>query len=315
MKIGSKISQVRLLIFIYLLCLTSSSSLSFSQQTDPFYLKAFEKAQQAFLAKDYPSAVRDFEIAIFGLAKDKNLQAKACLYLGLSYFYLRDIKACEKYLREAADLMGREGMQALEIPEEARPDLDKLMTFFNIKPAQPAQPTGALPPQKPEQQGKPSEQAPVTEGPPQPSLGQEKPVSANSSASVKHEEKALQEPGQKEVGKNVPPITLNNLKEGDLLPLEMVDTQPLLLKRMEAVYPSWARSHRIEGSVIVNALVSEEGKVIKTEVAQGMNEAPGFNQAAIDAVRKWRFSPASVKGIKVKVWIRVAIMFKVQEPG
>jgi protein TonB len=284
-----------------------------AQQIDPFYLQLFEKAQKSFLAKNYEQAASDFEIASFGLVDDKELRAKALVYLGLSHYYLKDMISSEKYLRGAADLMAEKGIESLKIDESAWPDLDKLMTFFNIRRAQPAQPPDAPPPQKPEQQGKPSEQAPVPGAPPQPSPGQEKPASTNSSASIKPEEKAPQEPAQKEAGKNLPQITLENLKEGDLLPLDMVETQPAVIKRVSADYPSAARSFRIEGTVMINALISEKGDVIKTEIISGIKGTFGFNQSAQRAVRQWKFEPATIRGIKVKVWMPIAITFKGQE--
>jgi protein TonB len=285
------------------------------QQIDPFYRALLEKAQKSFLAKNYEEAARDFEIASFGLMGEKALRARAYVYISLSRYYLKDMKTSEKYLREAADLMGEEGIESLKIDESAWPDLNKLMTFFNIKLAQSAQPTDAPLPQKPEQQGKPSEQAPTTEAPPQPSPGQEKPVSTNSSAPIKPEDKAPQEPAQKEASKNLPQITLDNIKEGDLLPLDMVETQPAVLKRVPADYPAAARSFRIEGTIIMNALISEKGDVIKTEIINGIKGAFGFNQSAQRAVRQWKFDPATIRGINVKVWMRIAIVFKIQEPG
>jgi TonB family protein len=285
-----------------------------AQQIDPFYRALLEKAQKSFLAKNYEQAARDFEIASFGFMGDKALRAKAYVYISISCYYLKDMKSCEKYLRDAADLIGEEGMQALEVFEEARPDLDKLMTFFNIRRAQPAQPTDARLPQKLEQQEKPSEQAPANEAPPQSSPGQEKPISANSSPPIKPEEKPPQEPAQQDAGKNLSQITLDNLKEGDLLSLDMVETQPTVLKRVPADYPSAARSFRIEGTVMMKALISEKGDVIKTEIINGITGAFGFNQSAQRAVRQWKFEPATIKGIKVKVWITVAIVFKFQEP-
>jgi len=66
----------------------------------------------------------------------------------------------------------------------------------------------------------------------------------------------------------------------------------------------------IEGTVIINALISEKGDVIETEIIQGIKNAVGFDQAALKAIRQWKFEPASVKGINVKVWMRVGIEFK-----
>jgi len=119
--------------FFALATIIALSALSLSaRQTDPFYLTLLEKAQKSFLAKNYQDAARDFEIAAFGLAGNKELQAKAKVYLGLCRYYLKDMQASEKSLSEAADLMGDQGFTSLEIYEAAWPDLDKLISFFNL---------------------------------------------------------------------------------------------------------------------------------------------------------------------------------------
>jgi TonB family protein len=254
-----------------------------SQQIDPFYRTLFEKAQKSFLAKNYTEAAKDLEIASFGLTADKNLKAKAYIYLGLCRYYLKDTASSEKYLREAADLVGEQGFENLQIYESALPDLEKLLTFFNLKPAQ-----GIVPP-----------------------LITEKPIQTNPVDPKKSEEKAPEKSAQNELSKP-PQITLDNLKEGDLLTLDMVDTRPVILKRVQADYPAPARRSRLEGRVMVNALISEKGDVIKTEIIQGIKGAFGFNQESQRAVRNWKFEPATIKGIKVKVWMPIAIEFKVK---
>lgn len=258
-----------------------------SEQIDPFYLRLLEKAQKSFLGKNYEDAARDFEIASFGLTGDKTLRAKAYVYLSLSRYYLKDIKSSEKYMREAADLMGEKELATLEIYESALPDLEKLLTFFNIRPAQ-------------------------EESPPQPPQVPEKPIKPDADTPAKSEEKV---PDKNPVKKptQTPQKTLDELKEGDIVPLEMVDTPPTVLKRVQADYPAAARSFGIEGTIIVNALISEKGDVIKTEIVKGIKGAFGFNQSAQRAVSRWKFEPASIKGIKVKVWMPIAIVFKKQE--
>jgi TonB family protein len=285
-----------ILIWIFFVC---ESGLSSQQrpQIDPFYVQLLEKAQKSFLAKNYEEAIRQLEIAAFGLAQDKVLQAKAYVYLGLSHFYLKDIKKSEKFLRQAADIMGDEGFASLAIQESSLPDLEKLLVFFNIKPAQPPQPAEATPHQQQEKQGKPP------------------PLQANPGPPQKTQKTVEKEPAknaQKEPAKATP-ITLDNIKEGDIVPLEMVDTLPVVIKRVQADYPAAARSFRIEGTIIVNALISEKGAVIKTEIIKGIKGAFGFNQSAQSAVHQWKFEPASIKGIKVKVWMPIAIVFKKQE--
>ena len=64
---------------------------------------------------------------------------------------------------------------------------------------------------------------------------------------------------------------------------------PGLIKRVEPVYPPIARTARLEGTVVVDAIIQEDGTVSDVTVLSSSN--PVFNQACIDAVRRWRFTP------------------------
>jgi len=105
------------------------------QETDAFYKNLFKKGEKSFLAKNYKEAVKELEIAVFGLYKEKELRGKAYVYLSLSYYYLKDVKKCEKYLREAFDLLGDEGLKKLELDKPARSDLEKLIEYFKLREA------------------------------------------------------------------------------------------------------------------------------------------------------------------------------------
>jgi len=107
-----------------------------SQQVDPFYTGIFEKAQKAFLAKKYEEAARQFEIASFGFAADKTMRARAWVYLGICHYHLKNIAKSEEFMLQASELVGEEGFESIGIAEAARPDLDKLLIFFNIRPAE-----------------------------------------------------------------------------------------------------------------------------------------------------------------------------------
>jgi len=106
------------------------------QETDAFYKNLFKKGEKSFLAKNYKEAVKELEIAVFGLYKEKELRGKAYVYLSLSYYYLKDVKKCEKYLREAFDLLGDEGLKKLELDKPARSDLEKLIKYFKLSDAE-----------------------------------------------------------------------------------------------------------------------------------------------------------------------------------
>jgi len=265
-----------------------------ARQTDPFYLSILEKAQKSFLAKNYGEAARDFDIAAFGLAGNKTLQAKAYVYLSLCRYYLKDMQASERSLRQAAALMGEGGFSALEIYESAWPDLDKLTAFYNLALTQ----NDALP----KEVEKP---LPLD---PEPQVA--KPIEPATKPEEKAAKVAAKDTEQNTAASSPSDLKLDEIKEGDILPLDLVDTPPVRIKSFPAVYPEYARSRSIEGTVTINALISEKGDVIDTEILTNIKNAVGFDRASLRAVRQWKFQPATVKGIKVKVWIPVAIEFK-----
>jgi len=114
-----------------------------------------------------------------------------------------------------------------------------------------------------------------------------------------------------------PPTTVNapeppKTKEGDLVPLEQVNTPPVLLKTVSPKYPPLALQMKIEGTIQVNALISETGDVINTRVIKRSSNVYGLDKASEEAVRKWKFKPAQKDGVNVKVWKQVSVVFKLE---
>lgn len=64
---------------------------------------------------------------------------------------------------------------------------------------------------------------------------------------------------------------------------------PGLVKRVEPQYPPIARTARVEGTVVVDAIIRKDGTVSDVKVLKSSNAM--FEQACIDAVRQWRFTP------------------------
>ncbi len=277
------------------------------QQSDPFYVGLLEKAQKSFLAKKYEEAARSFEIAAFGLLDNKSMRAKALVYLGLCRYYLKDLGAAENSLREAASLMGEEGFKNLAIYETAWPELEKLLVFFNLSPPQNINVPKEVEKISPDFVIKPSNETPGDPLAKPEKIPEENP--SKSSPENKRQESATKQ-SQADPDSARTNLRLNEIKEGDLVPLELLDSPPKVIKRVAAVPPILAGASENEGTVILNVLVSEKGAVIKTEIIKGMKQVFGFDQAAQRAVKQWKFEPGSVKGIKVKVWIPVAIEFK-----
>ena len=104
-----------------------------------------------------------------------------------------------------------------------------------------------------------------------------------------------------------------SVQPGDLVPLEEVDIQPALIKRIEPRYPPLAFSMGQSGTVTVNSLISETGDVIRTEILKGIRGGRGFESAAETAIKQWKFRPARKGGVNVKVWKPIEINFKLSE--
>jgi protein TonB len=72
------------------------------------------------------------------------------------------------------------------------------------------------------------------------------------------------------------------------------------------VYPAMAQSARIGGVVIIEATIGADGKVIDTKI---LRSVPLLDQAALDAVRQWEYTPTLLNGVPVPVVVTVTINF------
>jgi protein TonB len=96
--------------------------------------------------------------------------------------------------------------------------------------------------------------------------------------------------------------------EGQVVDLTPDVVKPEILNRVNPSYPPIAQQKKIEGTVIIGILVSERGDVAEAKVLRGGGY--GLNEAALSAVRKWKFRPAVKEGKRVKVWMTYPIVFK-----
>jgi protein TonB len=100
---------------------------------------------------------------------------------------------------------------------------------------------------------------------------------------------------------------------GDLMDLDKVSIPPTLIKRVDPKYPLQAFNMGISGTITVNALISETGDVLRTEILKGIKGGYGFEKSAETAVRQWKFRPAEKDGIPVRVWKPIDINFKLSQ--
>ncbi len=76
-------------------------------------------------------------------------------------------------------------------------------------------------------------------------------------------------------------------------------------------YPEIARKAGIEGKVIIQVLVSEKGKVIKTRIIKSLGHS-GCDEAAVKAIRGVKWKPALQRDKPVKVWVAIPVIFRLK---
>jgi protein TonB len=77
--------------------------------------------------------------------------------------------------------------------------------------------------------------------------------------------------------------------------------------RIEPRYTESARRVRLEGTVVLEAIIDQRGEVVNLHPLRSL--PLGLTEAAIEAVRQWRFRPATLFGKPVKVYFTVTVQF------
>jgi periplasmic protein TonB len=75
---------------------------------------------------------------------------------------------------------------------------------------------------------------------------------------------------------------------------------------VDPAYPNIARTARVEGVVILEAVIDQLGRVESVRVLRSI---PLLDQAALDAVRQWRFTPTLLNGTPVSIVMMVTVNF------
>ncbi len=91
-----------------------------------------------------------------------------------------------------------------------------------------------------------------------------------------------------------PPVRLSHMSEGDLV------------RKILPVYPPLARSARIQGQVLLQAMISKQGVIEDLKVLSGH---PMLVPAAKEAVRQWRYRPYVLNNEPVEVETQITVTF------
>jgi len=80
-----------------------------------------------------------------------------------------------------------------------------------------------------------------------------------------------------------------------------------IVSKVTPEYPALARQLKIEGTVDLEALVSEQGAVEDVKIVSGN---PMLTKSAVEAVKKWKFAPSTESGKAVKALVPITLNFK-----
>ena len=86
-------------------------------------------------------------------------------------------------------------------------------------------------------------------------------------------------------------------------------TAPQKIRHVAPIYPPIALAARREGVVILEAVIDEEGRVRDVKILRSVQL---LDQAAMDAVRQWRFTPTLLSGEPVPIVMTFTVDFKLQ---
>ncbi len=85
-------------------------------------------------------------------------------------------------------------------------------------------------------------------------------------------------------------------------------TKGLLVYRTEPMYPLLAQQARVQGTVVLTAIIDKGGNVERLQLVSGN---PLLAPAAIDAVKQWRYKPFLLNGQPVEIETTVTVNFQV----
>ena len=82
--------------------------------------------------------------------------------------------------------------------------------------------------------------------------------------------------------------------------------QASLIRQVRPPYPPLAKQARIQGAVVLEAVISKEGIIINLKVISGH---PWLIPSALDAVRQWRYKPTLLNNEPVEVLTNIRVNF------
>jgi protein TonB len=88
--------------------------------------------------------------------------------------------------------------------------------------------------------------------------------------------------------------------------------EPAVIKKQTLpVYPELAVRTHVEGAVVLDATIGQDGKLHDITVVSGH---PLLVPAALDCVKQWRYRPAVLNGVIIPSPANIRVQFRIQQP-
>jgi TonB family protein len=88
---------------------------------------------------------------------------------------------------------------------------------------------------------------------------------------------------------------------------------PVLVEKTQATYTSSAMRAKLQGFVVIAAVIGVDGKVGQTRVIQSLDQTYGLDDEALRVAKLWRFTPGSKDGVPVPVAANIEIGFSLRD--
>ena len=86
-------------------------------------------------------------------------------------------------------------------------------------------------------------------------------------------------------------------------------TPPRIGRRVEPEFPASARPGRDKCLVTLSAVVEKDGTVGEVTVLESTNRGLGFEESAVEALKKWRYKPARLGDKPIRIYFTVTVEF------
>jgi TonB family protein len=118
--------------------------------------------------------------------------------------------------------------------------------------------------------------------------------------------------GEISVGDRVSKLVLSPTPDSGFYPIAggLQPSRPVLLKKVEPGYTEQARAAGVHGTVVLQVEIDPGGKVATTHISVIRGLGLGLDEKAIEAVKQWKFTPATKNGTPITAKATIEVNFR-----